>query len=92
MRCLLALALLAPLGLGGCHKEPPPPAEPKPCHSNDDCTAPQICLAYECTDPRPGAIYTDPGNAVTPDKVKKDVEEKLNQEQQQRERKTENVE
>lgn len=40
------------------------------CESNADCQQGEVCLAKVCASAAPGAIYTDPSSAVTPDKVK----------------------
>jgi hypothetical protein len=40
------------------------------CASNEDCSQGEVCLAQVCASTAPGAIYTDPHNAVTSDKVK----------------------
>ena len=40
------------------------------CESNADCQQGEVCLAKVCASAAPGAIYTNPSNAVTPDKVK----------------------
>lgn len=40
------------------------------CETNGDCQQGEVCLANLCAKTNPGAIYTDPKNAVTSDKVK----------------------
>ena len=44
------------------------------CAQNSDCAEGLVCLADKCADPSAKALYTDPGNAVTPEKVKQHVE------------------
>ena len=75
MNKLLLLALLA---LAGCPKSAPEAtAGPKACASSTDCPSGWVCLAKTCAHAAPGAIYTDTSNAVTPDKVKREVEQQL---------------
>jgi hypothetical protein len=40
------------------------------CETNSDCAQGEVCLAKACASAAPGAIYDDPANAVTVDKVK----------------------
>lgn len=71
----LALALGASaLGCGKDKKVEPAEAEPLACESNQDCEAGWVCLDGECASAASGAIYTDPANAVTPDKVRGEIE------------------
>ncbi len=44
------------------------------CESDDECEAGWVCLDGECANAASGAIYTDPANSVTPDKVKGQIE------------------
>lgn len=44
------------------------------CESNADCAQGEVCLAKECASAASGAIYTDPSNAVTPDKMLKHMD------------------
>ncbi|MSP60841.1 MAG: hypothetical protein EXR72_10960 [Myxococcales bacterium] len=72
----LLLALL--LGLAGCPKSPSAEvAGPKECASNIDCPRGWVCLAKKCANATHGAIFTDTSNAVTPGKVKDEVEQQL---------------
>jgi hypothetical protein len=47
----------------------------RPCRKSSDCDDGWVCLARVCADPRGSAIYTDPAHAVTPDKVRDEVEQ-----------------
>ena len=49
-------------------------AETLVCESNDDCEEGWACLDGACANAASGAIYTDTANAVTPDKMKGQVE------------------
>jgi hypothetical protein len=51
------------------------------CSSKDDCPTAWVCLAGRCADPSTAAWVEHPSNAVTPQKVKEDVEQKLQEEQ-----------
>ena len=62
--------MLFALGACGDKKNSVEEAEAAACESNTDCKQGEVCLAKVCTSAAPGAIYTDPQNAVTPDKVK----------------------
>jgi hypothetical protein len=66
--------ILLLLFLGACTKKPAPPHAPAMCKENGDCDAPLVCLSGTCTDPRSSAFFLDPKSAVTPDKVKRQVE------------------
>ncbi|MCP4447553.1 MAG: hypothetical protein GY811_19765 [Myxococcales bacterium] len=44
------------------------------CESNSDCEPGWVCLEEECANAASGAIYTDTTNAVTPDKVRGQIE------------------
>jgi len=75
---LFAVALPAP----GCGKSrtaggdaAPAGAARRACETDQDCPARWLCLAGACADPSSKAVYTDPKNAVTADKVKKHVEQ-----------------
>jgi hypothetical protein len=59
---------------GGKKKEAEP-AEATACSSDDDCEDGWVCLAKKCANPSSGAIYDDPANAVTPEKVQQQVEQ-----------------
>jgi hypothetical protein len=74
----LVLVLAVALSLVGCTKKKaaPSPAEAASCTSAADCSDGMVCLAGACTKSSSGAIYTDPSNAVTPDKVKRDFEQR----------------
>jgi len=54
-----------------------PAAERKPttCKQNSDCAEGWVCLARKCADPSGKAVYMDPAHAVTPDKVRDEVED-----------------
>ena len=83
-RVLLPAALA--IALAACSDdEAEAPAEPQAeveetrpaeCTTDQDCEAQMVCLAGACTKAAAGAIYTDPSNAVTPDKVQGDLEQR----------------
>ena len=68
---LLAFAIAA---CGGKSDSGPEKEKAKACEQSDDCPEGQVCLARKCAKTSEGAVYTDPGNAVTPTKVKQEVE------------------
>ncbi len=74
----------------------PGPAEQAPspvsCSGNADCAENWICLAGKCTNPSEGAIYSDPSNAITPDKVEREMEQIGQQRDQDIDRRIEGVE
>jgi hypothetical protein len=71
----LALSLLVLGLLPACNDKPSgAAAQPESCESDSDCKDGWTCLAQACADPRSGGIYSDPTTAVTPDKVKKEIE------------------
>jgi len=74
----LAIAFVLCLSVSGCGgKKNAPPAEEEDevgCDSNSDCESGWQCLDHECVDTSSKAIYTHPSNAVTPEKVKREVE------------------
>ena len=45
-----------------------------PCKSNADCNSGWFCLDGECASAKSKTVYTDPARAVTPDKVKRELE------------------
>ncbi len=78
MKRLAAVALAALLAASSaCHKSKPADtsSKPKPCAADSDCAQGWVCLAHACADPRASAVYTHPSNAVTPEKVKQQVEQ-----------------
>ncbi len=81
---MIAMLLLS-AGCGDSKKsENASPAEEQlVCEGNDDCEEGWVCLDGECANAASGAIYTDPSNAVTPDKVKAQVD-KINANAQKR--------
>ena len=62
--------------MGGCGDKKAEPGakanEAAACTQNSDCDRGMVCLAGECADPR---INKMPSNPVTPDKVKREVED-----------------
>ncbi len=72
---------------GAEEKSAPATAEKISCDTNADCRGEWKCLGGYCTDPRAKALYTDPKNAVTPDKMKQEVE-KMNKEREKKVDKT----
>jgi len=58
------------------------------CRSNAQCANGWACLDNKCVDPSSAALYTHPSNAVTPDKVKREVEHQVQVHQQQLDDKT----
>jgi len=83
----LALLFVLSAGLSGCGKKKAAEEEVDDdsltCETNDDCEAGWVCLAGECANSASGAIYTDPSHAVTPDKVKNQVDQ-INEASQKR--------
>ena len=64
--------------------EPPPAGDDEPeCETSADCEGNWQCLGGECVDTSSRAIYTDPSNAVTPEKVKREVEKRQRQHTEQ---------
>ncbi len=72
----IALMVLALCGCKDKKKEPPPEAADtaEECEATADCDHGEICLAGKCAGTSQKTIITDPGNAVTPDKVKREIE------------------
>ncbi len=76
----LSLLLGAALVMVACGKDKPSPTPPAEeteslaCDSNSDCERGWACLDGECANTAAGAIYTDPSSAVTPAKVKSEIE------------------
>jgi hypothetical protein len=68
------------------------PAAPASCADRSDCPETWICLAGKCTNPSEAAIYSDPANAITPDKVEREMEQIGQQRDQEIERRIEGVE
>jgi hypothetical protein len=58
----------------GRSKAAPPVEPPDSCKVDKDCPEGWHCLGAKCANPASGAIYTDPAHAVTPEKVKDQVE------------------
>ncbi len=73
--------------------EPEPETAPAPaaCATDSDCPDTWICLASKCSNPNPAAIYTDPSNAVTPDKVGREIEQLGQQREQDVDREVESA-
>ena len=69
---LLVLAMLFAVGCGDDKKKAAP--QPTSCTSNEDCLRDWLCMDEACVDPDSKAIYTDPQNAVTPEKVKRELQ------------------
>lgn len=93
--CFLVLCLPACRDSG--QSAPAPAAEQAPaaavsCAGNSDCPETWICLAGKCTNPSEGAIYSDPSNAITPDKVEREMEQLGQQRDQDIDRRIEGVE
>jgi hypothetical protein len=75
---LLVLAVL--LAVSGCRSKGRASEDDRlpsatHCASDSDCAGGWTCLGGECADPRPGAIVSDPASAVTPDKVRRELEQ-----------------
>lgn len=68
---LLALALLLAAACSGKTERQQPIA----CTEDKDCPKGWVCLGEECADPSTKAVYTAPETAVTPAKVRDDVEQ-----------------
>jgi hypothetical protein len=95
--CIGFLVLCLPACRDSRQGAPEPAAEPAPaaavsCGGNSDCPETWICLAGKCTDPSEGAIYSDPSNAVTPDKVEREMEQLGQQRDQDIDRRIEGAE
>lgn len=73
--CLFALLLLAAVACGDKKKKAEESAEEPACESNSDCESGMICLAGECASMKGTDIYTNTGSAVTPDKVKRHLDQ-----------------
>lgn len=70
----LAIAI-AMTSCGKSNKEAQPQEEEvSSCESTADCGESMVCLDGECASTKGGAIYTDTKNAITPDKVRKEIE------------------
>ncbi len=52
------------------------------CEETADCESGMVCLAGKCASTSGSAIYTDPANAITPKKVKAEVEAIQNRRQE----------
>jgi hypothetical protein len=81
---LLVLVLLSVSGCrskGRASEDDRTPSETH-CASDSDCAGGRTCLGGECADPRPGAIASDPASAVTPDKVRRELEKAGQQHEQ----------
>lgn len=74
-----SIAIAFTLCLASCGKndkeaDPQEEAEVSSCESTADCDDGMVCLAGECASTSGSALYTDPASAVTPDKVRKEIE------------------
>ena len=84
MRPILIPALCLLLAHGcSSKKEAEEQEQATSCESSSDCEAGQVCLDGACASAAPGAVYTDTDTAVTPDKVKSEVD-RLNEKAEQR--------
>ncbi len=73
----LACMTLAILACGGDKKADTSGDEKTvECESNADCEDGLVCLDSECADPSVKAHFTDPSRAVTPQKVKREVDKR----------------
>lgn len=99
----VAIALLFVASAAGCHRfkknaaadddaGPAAGATTLACQATADCPSGWVCMAQRCTDPRSKAIYTDPANAVTPGKVRKEVEQQLEHREQVEEKTVKSLE
>ncbi len=66
------------------NSDEPEESAPMSCESTEDCDDNMVCLAGECASTRSTDIYTDPANAVTPQKVKAEIEAIQNTQQKRR--------
>jgi hypothetical protein len=83
---LAALAVLLMMGCGGKKAPPPEDAETAEtaetdereaeCDVDGDCGHNEMCIDGDCVSANSKAIYTRPSNAVTPEKVKHEVEKR----------------
>ena len=82
---LVTIAFLA--GFAGCKgkatESSGPATDPAEaevaCTTDDDCDGTLTCMGGACVDTSSKAIYTDPSNAVTPDKVQREVQQRTQQ-------------
>ena len=74
-RAALLLLLLA-----ACKRPRGVPDAPVTCAESADCKTGWVCLAGRCADPSAAAVYEHPQNAVTPEKVKNEVDQTLERE------------
>jgi len=82
---LASLLLVLVVSSLACGKKKPAAENQKPpetCAEDKDCPQGWKCLAQKCANPAAGAVYTDPGHAVTPDKVRDQVQETNEQHEQ----------
>ena len=74
----LAMVLALGFAVSACSGKKAPESEPEEdeveCQTNSDCEGNLQCLGNECVDTSSKAIYSNPSNAVTPEKVKREVE------------------
>ena len=79
LRCLI-LGVAATLVAAGCPRDKVrgTPA-PKVCASSRDCDDGWVCLSGQCADTRKSAAFTHPEQQVTPDKVRREVEQQQEQ-------------
>ena len=73
---ILAALLFATACPGAKARDQP---APKPCASNQDCDDGWACLAGRCADARRSAVFTHPEQAVTPDRVRQELEHRQDQ-------------
>jgi hypothetical protein len=81
-------ALVIVLALAGCHRKkiPAPAPAPSPstaCASNQDCDDGWACLARRCADARKVGAFTHSEQAVTPEKVRLELEQRQDQHMRQ---------
>jgi hypothetical protein len=54
------------------------------CEVDSDCSPTYVCLGGECTSTSHGSFYSNPRRAVSPGKVKREVEKRLQNSQDRR--------
>jgi hypothetical protein len=72
-----AIVLGVGLVLAGACGKSAPAGKPIPerCEADGECPERWRCLAHKCTDPSLGAHFTDPEHALTPERMKQQVDQ-----------------
>ena len=87
----MAMAILFGLACSCGGKKEDKPAAPEPagegggaqaepeCDVDDDCRGDKMCIDGQCISTEPGGVYRNPQRAVTPAKIKREVEKRMEQ-------------